>query len=112
MFRGIATVELSPCFHLTVARQNLLRQALKRAREILSQDTCPQPGDIRPDVLALTCVTEDSVFEGGIVTHLHLYKSPLNATTRTAKRLAFTDSVPNDHAPGVLLTRLSCLSMT
>ena len=47
--------------------------------------------------------TDDTVFEVDPVTHLRLNKTPTAPNTHTATMSAFTDSVPDDHAPEVLL---------
>lgn len=43
------------------------------------------------------------VLDVDLITHLYLGKTPLNVTTRTAQILAFTDPLPDDHAPELLL---------
>lgn len=53
----------------------------------------PVPGDY----------TDDTVFEVGSVIHHRLDKTHLPVTIRKALLSAFTDSVPNDHPPEVLL---------
>ena len=83
--------------------QNLLGQALEYAREILRRDTTaplctPETPVPRDD-------TGNMVFEVDPVTHLRLDTDPPSANTQTATLSAFTDSVPDDHAPEVLLAQ-------
>ena len=80
---------------------NLLGQALERTREILRQNTyggtqlyTPVPKD---------CAADDTVFEKDPITHVRVNKPRLNTTTHPAQLSAFTDSVPDDHPPEVLL---------
>ena len=85
--------------------QNLLGQALEHAREILRRDTTaplrnppPEPSVPRDD-------TGDTVFEVDPITHPRLDTDSPSTNTQTATLLAFTDSVPDDHAPVVLLVQ-------
>ena len=49
--------------------------------------------------------TGDTVFEVDPITHLRLDTDTPSANTQTARLSAFTDSVPDDHAPEVLLAQ-------
>ena len=51
------------------------------------------------------CAAGDTVFEVDPVTHLRLETDPLPANTQSAMLLAHTGSVPDDHAPEVLLAQ-------
>ena len=83
--------------------KNLLSQALKNAREILHRDSTTPPDDPAPETPVPRDVTGDTVFEVDPITHLRLDTTPLPANAQTAALSAFTDSVPDDHAPEVLL---------
>ena len=85
--------------------QTLLGQALDHAREILRRDTtaplckpAPEPPVPRDDI-------GDTVFEVDTVTHLRLDTDTPSANTQTATLSVFTDSVPDDPAPEVLLAQ-------
>ena len=79
---------------------NLLRQALERTRDPIRQNT---PGGTQPDILApKDDDTDDTAFEVDPITHVRLNRSALNTATYSAQLSAFTDSVPDDHAPEVL----------
>ena len=80
---------------------NLLGQAMERTRDTLRQNTS---GGTQPDILApRDDDTDDTVFEVDPITHVRLNRSPSNTGTHLAQLSAFTDSVPDDHAPEVLL---------
>ena len=81
----------------------LLGQALKNARKILRLDSTTPPDDPAPEIPVPRDVTGDTVFEVDTITHLRLDTTPLPANAQTAVLSAFTDSVPDDHAPEVLL---------
>ena len=83
--------------------KNLLGQALKNARKILRLDFTTPPDDPAPKTPVPRDVTGDTVFEVDTITHLRLDTTPLPANAQTAVLSAFTDSVPDDHAPEVLL---------
>lgn len=57
----------------------------------LDQETWPQE------------MMNNTVFEVHPINRLRLDNIPVNATTHKAKPSVFTDSIPNDHAPEVLL---------
>ena len=82
--------------------KTLLGQALKTAREILRRDSITPPDDPAPETPVPRDVTGDTVFEVDPITHLRL-TNPLPANAQTAVLSTFTDSVPDDHAPEVLL---------
>ena len=82
--------------------QNLLGQALEHAREILRRDITAPLCIPAPETPAPRDDTGDTVFEVDPVTHLRLDTDPPSANTQTATLSAFTDSVPDDHAPEVL----------
>ena len=83
--------------------KNLPGQALKTAREILRRDSITPPDDPAPETPVPRDATGDTVFEVDPITHLRLDTTPLPANAQTAVLSAFTDSVPDDHAPEVLL---------
>ena len=91
--------------------QNLLGQALENAREILRRnfpvsarlDFTTPPDDPAPETPVPRDITGDTVFEVDTITDLRLDTTPLPANAQTAVLSAFTDSVPDDHAPEVLL---------
>ena len=84
--------------------QNLLGQALENAREILRRDIPVPPPNPTPET-PVHCAAGDTVFEVDPVTHLRLETNPLPANTQSAMLFAFTVSVPDDHAPEVLLAQ-------
>ena len=97
--------------------KDLLGQVLKNVRRNLRLDSTTPPDDPAPETPVPRDVTGDTVFEVDTITHLRLDTTPLPATAQTAALSAFTDSVPDDHAPEVLLahkqrrrTRSSCLN--
>ena len=82
---------------------NPLGQTLEHAREILRRDTTAPLCNPAPETPVPRDVTGDTVFEVDPITHLRLDTTPLPANAQTATLSAFTDSVPDDHAPVVLL---------
>ena len=58
---------------------------------------------INPGPILLKLASTDTVFEVDTITHLRLDTTPLPGNAQTAALSAFTDSVPDDHAPEVLL---------
>ena len=85
--------------------QNLLGQALKHVLEILRRDITAPPFHPAPETPVPRDDTGDKVFEVDPVTHIRLDTDPPSANTQTATLSAFTDSVPDDHAPEVLLAQ-------
>ena len=83
--------------------KNLLGQALKNARKILRLDSTTPPDDPAPETQVPRDVTGDTVFVVDTITHPSLDTTPLPANAQTAVLSAFTDSVPDYHAPEVLL---------
>ena len=83
--------------------KNLLGQALKNARKNIRLDSTTPPDDPAPETLVPRDVTGDTVFEVDTISDLRLDTTPLPANAQTAALSAFTDSVPDDHAPEVLL---------
>ena len=83
--------------------KNLLGQALENARELLRHDSIAPPDDPAPETPVPRDATGDTVFEVDPITHLRLDTTPLPANAQTAALSAFTESVPDDHAPEVLL---------
>ena len=80
---------------------NLLGQALVHTRDSLRQIT---PAVAQPGILAPRDEdTDDTFLEVDPITHVRLNRSPLTTATQSAKLSAFTDSVPDDHAPEVLV---------
>ena len=85
--------------------QNLLGQTLEHAREILRRDTTAPLRNPAPETPVPRDDTGDTVFEVDPVTHLRLDTDPPSVYTQTATLSAFADSVPDDHAPEVLLVQ-------
>ena len=85
--------------------QNLLGQALEHAREILRRDITAPLFNPAPESPVPRDDTGDTVFEVDPVTHLRLDTDPPSANTQTATLSAFTELVPDDHAPEVLLAQ-------
>ena len=84
--------------------QNLLGQVLENARKILRRDIPVPLSNSTPDT-PVHCAAGDMVFEVNPVTHLRLVTNPLPANTQSVMLFAFTASVPDDHAPEVLLAQ-------
>ena len=82
---------------------NQLGQTLEHAREILRRDTTAPLCNPAPETPVPRDDTGDTVFEVDPITHLCLDTTPLPANAQMAVLSAFTDSVPDDHAPEVLL---------
>ena len=85
--------------------QNLLGRALKHAREILHRDITAPLYNPAPETPVPRDDIDDTVFEVDPVTHLRLDTDSPPANTQTATLSAFTDSVPDDHVPQVLLAQ-------
>ena len=85
--------------------KNLLGQALENARELFRRDSTVPPDDPAPETPVPRDATGDTVFEVDPITHLRLDTTPLPANAQTAALSAFTESVPDDHAPEVLLAQ-------
>ena len=85
--------------------QNLLGQVLEHAREILRRDITASLLNPAPETPVPRDDTGDTAFEEDPVTHLRLDTDPPPANTQTATLSVFTDSVPADHAPEVLLAQ-------
>ena len=85
--------------------QDLLGRALEHAREILRRDTTASLRNHAPETPVPRDYTGNTVFEVDPVTHLRPDTDPPSANTQTATLSAFTDSVPDDHAPEVLLAQ-------
>ena len=85
--------------------RNLLRQALEHAREILHRDITAPLSNPTPGTPGPRNDTGDTVFEVDPVTHLRLDTDPPCANTQITALSAFTYSVPDDHAPEVLLAQ-------
>ena len=82
--------------------KNLLGQALKNASpRFYYSARRPRTGNPAPPPVA----TGDTVFEVDTITHLRLDTTPLPANAQTAALSAFTESVPDYHAPEVLLAQ-------
>ena len=85
--------------------QNMLGQALEYAREILRRDITAPLFNPAPETSVPRDDTGDTGFEVDPVTHLRLDTDPPSANTQTATLSAFTDSMPDDHAPEVRLAQ-------
>ena len=74
---------------------------MERTRQMLRQNTS---SDNHPDTLASWDEdTNNTVFDIDPITHVRLDRSSFNTASHSAQLSAFTDSVPDDHAPEVLL---------
>ena len=82
---------------------NPLGQTLDHAREILRRDTTAPLCNPAPETPVPRDNTGDTVFEVDPIAHLRLDTTPLPANAQTTALSAFTDSVPDDHAPEVVL---------
>ena len=100
---GIGLIASDPCAASPTSwcSLNLLGQALECTQNSLRQNTpvATQPGILAPRDDG----TGDRVFEVDPITHVRFNRSPLNTATHSAQLSAFTDLVPDDHAPEVLL---------
>ena len=85
--------------------KNMLGQALGNARELLRHDSTAPPDDPAPDSPVPRDANGDTVFEVDPITHLRLDTTPIPANAQTAALSAFTESVPDDHAPEVRLAQ-------
>ena len=84
---------------------NLLGQALEHVRETLCSETIPQKIDsLPPDTTAPMDHPSDTVFEVDPTTRIYLNTASITEHHHNAILSAFMGSVPDDHAPGVLLT--------
>ena len=72
-------------------------------KTILRRHSTTPPDDPAPETPVPRDVTGDTVFEVDPITHLRLDTTSLPANAQTTALSAFTDSVPDDHAPEVLL---------
>ena len=85
--------------------QNLLGQALENARRILCRDIPAPLSHPTPETPVHWDAAGDTVFEVDPITHLRLDTIPLPAIAQTAVLSAFTEPVPDDHAPEVRLAQ-------
>ena len=85
--------------------KKLLGQALEHAREILRRDITAPLLHPTPETSVPRDDTGDTVFEVDPVTHLRLDTDPPCADTQMTALSAYTYSVPDDHAPEVLLAQ-------
>ena len=84
---------------------NLLGQILEYVRETLDRETMPQSLDpLPPDTARPVDHPSDTVFEVDPATRTHLNTAPVGEHPHNAIPSALVDSVPDDHAPEVLLT--------
>ena len=85
--------------------QNLLRQPLEHALDIFRLDITAPLSNPATKTPVPRDDTRDTVFEVDPVTHLRLDTDPPSANTQMVALSAFTYSVPDDHAPEVLLAQ-------
>ena len=85
--------------------QNLLGQALEHARELLRRNTTTLPSHAPPGTPVTRDDTGNTVFEVDPATHLRLDTDAPCADTQMTALSAYTYSVPDDHAPEVLLAQ-------
>ena len=102
---GLSACDPRASFPDSWCGQTLLGQALEHAREILRQDTTTSLCKPAPETPVPRDDIGDTVFEVDPVTHLRLDTDTPSANTQTATPSAFTDSMPDDHAPEVLLAQ-------
>ena len=102
---GLSTCDPRASFPYFWCGQTLVGQALEHVREILRRDTTAPLCNPAPEVPVPRDDTGDTVFEVDTVTHLRLDMDPPSANTQTVTLSAFTDSVPDDHAPEVLFAQ-------
>ena len=104
---GIGLSACDPCARSpdSWCGKNLLGQALENARELLRRDSTSPPDDPAPETPFPRDATGDTVFEVDPILHLRLDTTPLPANAQTAALSAFTESVPDDHAPEALLAQ-------
>ena len=101
---GLSARDPRASFPASWRGQNLLGQALEIAREFFRRNI-PVPLFNPTPETPVHCAAGDTVFEVDPVTHLRLVTNPLPANTQSAMLIAFTASVPDDHAPKVLLAQ-------
>ena len=85
--------------------RNMLGQALEHVREILRRDITAPLSHPALETPVTRDDTGDTVFEVDPVTHLRLHTDLPSANTQMVALSAFTYSVPDDHAPEVLLAQ-------
>ena len=84
---------------------NLLGQELKHVQENLCSEATSQISDsLPPDTAAPMDRPSDTVFEVDPITRICLNTAPIAEHPHNAIISVFMDSVPDDHAPEVLLT--------
>ena len=87
---------------------DLLGQILEYARETLARETMPQiPDSLPPDTASHVNHPSDTVLELDPATRTRLNTAPAAEDPHNAILSALIDSVPDDHAPEVLLTYAS-----
>ena len=102
---GLSACDPRASFPESWCGQNLLGQALEHAREILRRDITAPLSNPTPETPVPRDDTGDAVFEVDPVTHLRLDTDPPCASTQMTALSAFTYSVPDDHAPEILLAQ-------
>ena len=84
---------------------NLLGQILEHVRETLDRETMSQtPDPLPPDTASPVNHPSDTVFGVDPATRTRLNTAPIGEDPHNAILSALIDSVPDDHAPEVLLT--------
>ena len=84
---------------------NLLGQALEHVRKTLCSKTIPQPFRfLQTNTTNSTNHPGDTVFEVDPIIPIRLNMAPVTEPSHNAVLSALMDSVPDDHAPEVLLT--------
>ena len=84
---------------------NLLGQILEHVRETLDRETMPQsPDSLPPDTARPVNHLSDTIFEVDPATRTRLPTAPVGEDPHKAIPSALMDSMPDDHAPEVLLT--------
>ena len=89
----------------TCRGSNLLGQILEHVRETLDRENMQQsPDPLPPDTARPVNHPSDPVFEVNPATRTRLNTAPIGEDPHNAILSALIDSVPDDHAPEVLLT--------
>ena len=85
--------------------QNLLGQPVEHAQKTVRRGIIAPLCNPAPETPAPRDDTGDTVFEVDPVTHLRLDTDAPSANTQTTTLSTFTNSVPDDHAPEILLAQ-------
>ena len=102
---GLSACDYRASFPGTWRGYNVLGQALEYVRENQNSETMPQTSDsLPPDTTAPMDHPSDTVFEVDPITLTRLNTAPITEHPHNTILSDFMDSMPDDHAPEVLLT--------